>query len=234
MDCSLSGSSIPGIFQARVLEWVAISFSRGSSQPGDWTQVSHIVGRRFTVWATREAYSGEEPNCQCKGHRFDPWPRNIPHATEQLSLCTTTVEAHMLQLLKPVCPKARVPQQEKPWQWEAHAPQQSNPYSPQQEKAHEQQWRLSAVKNKLINLKTKETQPRWHLSSSWIRPFREGEVSCFCFCLYHNLPGHSIISPLGTTPLFATATSISPGTVSALGGDNKDGKLPEADVSPLW
>ena len=56
MDCSLPGSAIYGIFQARVLEWVAISFSRGSSQPRDWTQVSCIVGRRFTIWATREAY----------------------------------------------------------------------------------------------------------------------------------------------------------------------------------
>ena len=54
MDCSLPGSSIHGIFQARVLEWVAISFSSGSSWPRDWTQVFHIVGRRFTVWATRE------------------------------------------------------------------------------------------------------------------------------------------------------------------------------------
>ena len=54
MDCSLPGSSVHGIFQARVLEWIAISFSRGSSQPRDWTQVSCIVDRRFTVWATRE------------------------------------------------------------------------------------------------------------------------------------------------------------------------------------
>ena len=50
---SLPGSPVHGIFQARVLEWVAISFSRWSSQPGDWTRVSHIEGRRFTVWATR-------------------------------------------------------------------------------------------------------------------------------------------------------------------------------------
>ena len=54
MDCSLPGSSVHGIFQARVLEWVAISFSRRSSQPRDWTWVSCTVGRRFTVWATRE------------------------------------------------------------------------------------------------------------------------------------------------------------------------------------
>ena len=100
MDCSPPGSSVHGILQARVLEWVAIAFSelccsnqqgkseshsvvfdslqphglyspwnypgqntgvgtfpffRGSSQPRDWTQVSHIAGRSFTSWATREA-----------------------------------------------------------------------------------------------------------------------------------------------------------------------------------
>ena len=58
IDCSPPGSSIQGIFQTRVLDWVAISFSRGSSWPRDWTQVSHIAGRHFTVWATREAHSG--------------------------------------------------------------------------------------------------------------------------------------------------------------------------------
>ena len=55
MDCSLPGSSVHGIFQAKVLEWIAISSSRGSSRPRDQTQISHIVGRRFTIWATREA-----------------------------------------------------------------------------------------------------------------------------------------------------------------------------------
>ena len=54
MDSSQPSSSVHGIFQARILEWVAISFSRGSSQPTDRTQVFRIVGRRFTVWATRE------------------------------------------------------------------------------------------------------------------------------------------------------------------------------------
>ena len=66
MDCSLPGSSIHGIFQARVLEWVAISFSRGSSWPRDWTQVSRIAGRRFTIWATREV------------------PHNYPHSAYSL------------------------------------------------------------------------------------------------------------------------------------------------------
>ena len=55
MDCRLPGSSVCGILQASVLEWVAISFSRGSSWPRDRTRVSHIVGRHFTFWATREA-----------------------------------------------------------------------------------------------------------------------------------------------------------------------------------
>ena len=49
MDYSLPGFSVHGIFQARVLEWDAISFSRGSSQARDRTCVAHIVGRRFTL-----------------------------------------------------------------------------------------------------------------------------------------------------------------------------------------
>ena len=54
MDCGLPSSSVHGIFQARILEWVAISFSRRSSQPRDQTQVSRTVGRHFTVWTIRE------------------------------------------------------------------------------------------------------------------------------------------------------------------------------------
>ena len=54
MDCSLPGSSIRGILQARLLEWVAISFSRGSSQPKNRTWVSRIAGRFFSNWVTRE------------------------------------------------------------------------------------------------------------------------------------------------------------------------------------
>ena len=64
MDCSLPGSSVHGILQARILEWVVISFSRGSSQGRDWTRVSWIAGRFFTVWATREAQTS--PNSRLK------------------------------------------------------------------------------------------------------------------------------------------------------------------------
>ena len=55
MDCRLPASSVHGISQARVLEWVAFSFSRGSSQPRDQTQVFRNAGTHFTIWATREA-----------------------------------------------------------------------------------------------------------------------------------------------------------------------------------
>ena len=54
-DCSLQGSSLHGILQARILEWVVISFSRESSWLRDRTQASCIEGRCFNLWATREA-----------------------------------------------------------------------------------------------------------------------------------------------------------------------------------
>ena len=78
MDCSLPGFSVHGIFHARVLEWVAISFSRGSSRERTWV-VSHVVGRCFTLWATREAHHGHGPyqNYGCSqvpgGNGGEPW-----------------------------------------------------------------------------------------------------------------------------------------------------------------
>ena len=55
-DCSPPGSSVHGILQARVLEWVAIPFSKGSSHPRDGTWASCTAGRFFTAWATKEAW----------------------------------------------------------------------------------------------------------------------------------------------------------------------------------
>ena len=55
MDGRLWGSSVHGTLQARMMEWVAISYPRGSSQPRDQTHVSWIIGEFFTFWATREA-----------------------------------------------------------------------------------------------------------------------------------------------------------------------------------
>ena len=63
MDCTLPGSWVHEILQARILEWVAIPFSRGSPQPRDQTQVSHTAGGFFTIWATREASN-------LRGHDF--------------------------------------------------------------------------------------------------------------------------------------------------------------------
>ena len=66
MDYSLPGFSVHEIFQARGLEWVTISFSRGSSGLRGWTCVSHIVGRCFTLWATRGI-------SMCKRMKLDPY-----------------------------------------------------------------------------------------------------------------------------------------------------------------
>ena len=52
--CNPMDYAVHGILQARILEWVAVLFSRGSFQPRDWTQVLHIAGGFFTSWATRE------------------------------------------------------------------------------------------------------------------------------------------------------------------------------------
>ena len=55
MECSLPGSSVHGILQAIILEWVEMPLSRETSWPRDWPQVSHTARRFSTVWATREA-----------------------------------------------------------------------------------------------------------------------------------------------------------------------------------
>ena len=63
--CDPMNYTVHGILQARILEWVAFSFSRGSSQIRDQTQVSHIAGRFFTNWATREAHVCIEKDSKC-------------------------------------------------------------------------------------------------------------------------------------------------------------------------
>ena len=59
VDCNVLGFSVHGILQARILEWIAISFSRGSSQPRDRIQVSHIGGRRFNLLMKVKEESGK-------------------------------------------------------------------------------------------------------------------------------------------------------------------------------
>ena len=58
MDSSSPGSSVHGVLQTRILKWVAMPFSRGSSWSRDQTWVSHIAGSLLTVWATKEAWFG--------------------------------------------------------------------------------------------------------------------------------------------------------------------------------
>ena len=79
---SLQPHTVHGIFQARILEWIAFPFSRGSSQPSVQTQVSHIVGRFFTSWTTREAhkqssvyFSSVAQSCPTL---FDPMSHSTP------------------------------------------------------------------------------------------------------------------------------------------------------------
>ena len=61
MDCRPPGSSVRGFLQARIGEWLVISFSRASSRPRGWIGVSCISGRFFTVWATRKAQGSHQP-----------------------------------------------------------------------------------------------------------------------------------------------------------------------------
>ena len=71
---SVAQFSVHGVLQARILEWVAISFSKGSDRPRDWTWVSCVAGRFFTVWATREAPRSQGiPRKQSKEHACRQW-----------------------------------------------------------------------------------------------------------------------------------------------------------------
>ena len=81
MNCSLPGSSVHGILQARTLEWVAIPFSRWSSQPKDQTRVSCIASNSFTVWATRDA-----PVPYPFNHSSASWRPDLPMYTAGLTL----------------------------------------------------------------------------------------------------------------------------------------------------
>ena len=89
---ALPGSSVHGILRARILDWVVISFSRGSSRPRKWTQVSRVVSQFSADQAKRErlckwywgflgGVSANEPACQFRRHRtygFHPWVGKIP------------------------------------------------------------------------------------------------------------------------------------------------------------
>ena len=71
MDCSPPGASVCGILQARILEWVAIPFLRESCQQRDWTQVSHMAGRFFAIWATRFGLYFSSINWDFSSHKIN-------------------------------------------------------------------------------------------------------------------------------------------------------------------
>ena len=96
MNCSLSGSAVHEILQARILQWVAIPFSRGFR---DWTQISCIAGRLFTIWFTRnrwgESWSSNFLLIECGGFSLAGycWVRRKP------SLCwSSTVSLFLLEM----------------------------------------------------------------------------------------------------------------------------------------
>ena len=102
VDCSPPGSSVCGILQARVPEWVAISFSRGSSWPRDQTLVSHFAGRFVTIWATREANS---TSVLIKRGKLD---REIDmHGRKMKARNTENTKQRWRQKLELCCPKSR-------------------------------------------------------------------------------------------------------------------------------
>ena len=71
MECSPPGSSDYGMLQARILEWVATSFSKGSSQSSDQTWVSSIAGNFFTIWATKVSLKIQNPEVRKSTQKFD-------------------------------------------------------------------------------------------------------------------------------------------------------------------
>ena len=85
VDCSPPGSSVHGILQARILEWVAMPSFRGSSWPRDWTQVSCIAGGFFAIWAPRKpnpnlsppVIHATAPNALAALAAFPSWDCNI-------------------------------------------------------------------------------------------------------------------------------------------------------------
>ena len=77
MDCSPPGTSVHGALQARTLEWVAIPFSRESSQPRDQTWVSCIAGGFFTIWVTREAQSFYKQKTEVRSKHIEHDPQAL-------------------------------------------------------------------------------------------------------------------------------------------------------------
>ena len=99
MDCSPPGSFVHGISQARILEWVAISYCRGSSWPKNWTHVSCIGKRILYHWATREAHEFPSPHFK-HSKRTQQFCTRIPSLWyEKLLLTSITWEYFRFKML---------------------------------------------------------------------------------------------------------------------------------------
>ena len=105
MDCSLPGSSVHGTFQVRILEWVAMPSSRGSSQPSDWTHVSGIAGGFFIHWATWEGLTMSLTPNKCPTLQILPqsWLLNNPAYSKYLLIPSYSNVSITLSVLKIHC-----------------------------------------------------------------------------------------------------------------------------------
>ena len=173
MDCSLSDSSVHGILQARILEWVVMPTFNGSSQPRDRTQVSRIAGGFFTIWATREAhYWDTDAGLQARG-----WPlrrtRSSQFWMEWWSLCHLHSAAGGLRAARTCF--AHPPQHRS--YWESGCLRQAFPEEGEGLRGAEQgasiRWNTSLGEASAVSsssfhtYKWKEREGRFHLPTLW-------------------------------------------------------------------
>ena len=171
MDCSPSGSSVHGILQARILEWVAMPSCRGSCPPRDWIQVSRIAGGFFVVWATREAYKEDERRQYMQSpssvhtcpspHLMEQrpqvgarvpagcWPLRVQHLRSHLFFSTS------LSVILPFCPAFTPISKVRSWNLRGFPPSRSFLHSPKKK-----------------NLKTHHETPMLHVNFIICLPFK--------------------------------------------------------------
>ena len=97
MDYSPLGSSVHGILHARILEWVAIPFSRGSSPPSDWTQVTWVAGGFFTIWEISDSWCVAETTTILLSNYFAKQNKTTTTAKVKLKKKKPKVDVHLPQ-----------------------------------------------------------------------------------------------------------------------------------------
>ena len=118
MVCSSPDSSVHGIFQARILERVGISSSRGSSQPRDWTHISCIADWFFTTWAIKRS-PGHTDILHLKSNKKNHLPNPQNHSDHNFKLGSTIFPVIIRYLRKIYYYLADLlnPEQDKPLLW---------------------------------------------------------------------------------------------------------------------